>query len=82
MIYIDLYRESTKKAEELPFKSSIKPIQKIEWVLANDSEQWFQDAQTYINETISDSDLEVLHYENYGSDFIKKMGTGFDISNP
>lgn len=60
-------------------QASIKPVQRLEWIIDAKIDQAFIDAQNGINNSISNSDLHILHYKKYGGDFIKK--TGIDVVN-
>jgi carnitine O-acetyltransferase len=55
-------------------KPILRPVQRLEWVVDPKIQNAFSEAQAYINETIGDSDVEVLHYAGYGTDFIKAVG--------
>ena len=53
--------------------SSDLKVVHLKWTVDADILQGLKDAQTYITKTIRDSDLHVVHFTQYGADFIKKV---------
>jgi hypothetical protein len=54
--------------------TNITPVRRLEWVIDDTITRSLCQAQTYIHELIADSDVHVLHYTGYGSEFIKRCG--------
>ncbi|KAL2913180.1 hypothetical protein HK105_207299 [Polyrhizophydium stewartii] len=53
--------------------SATPPVRRLEWTVDGKILQAIRDAQTFTSKLIGDSDVHVLHYKNYGADFIKKF---------
>ena len=47
---------------------------KLHWTIDSVVKQGLVDAQTFVDRVISDSDLGILHFLDFGSDWIKKNG--------
>jgi carnitine O-acetyltransferase len=59
-----------------PPRTSTAPLslpKKLSWVIDRVIEKDLVDAQTAIDSIISDSDVNVIHFTGYGTDFIKKF---------
>ncbi|KAJ3369259.1 hypothetical protein HDU91_007380 [Kappamyces sp. JEL0680] len=73
MVDYAVSREPAKDPLTIVEKPSVKPVQRLEWEIDDTIKAAFSEAQAYVNETIADSDVKVLHYKKYGSEFIKKV---------
>jgi carnitine O-acetyltransferase len=73
LVDFSVAREPASDPPNADQKPSIKPIQRLEWVIDEKISKSFVKAQKFINETIQDSDVQVLHYRKYGNDWIKKV---------
>jgi carnitine O-acetyltransferase len=53
---------------------SIQPVTKIKWRVDKRIIDSLSKAQSFIDKTVGDSDLEVHHFTEYGGNLIKKVG--------
>lgn len=51
------------------------PPVKLHWQIDSVVKKGIADGQLFVNNLINDSDLGILHFHEYGSDWIKKYGT-------
>jgi len=71
MDYVTKYCEHPKESR-LP-SSSVKPPEKMKFVMEGDSEKLIHKAKQHLDISIRELDLEVIKFQNYGKDFIKKQ---------
>ena len=66
--------EPAKDPENGLVVADMNAPKKIKWKIDKAVEKSLGDAQIFVDKLIADSDLGILHFENYGSDWIKKNG--------
>ncbi|KAI8897824.1 acyltransferase ChoActase/COT/CPT [Globomyces pollinis-pini] len=52
---------------------SLPAVKRVSWEVDDYIKKAFVEAQCFVDETIADSDMKLLHYPKYGSNFIKKV---------
>ncbi|KAJ3315513.1 hypothetical protein HDV04_003055 [Boothiomyces sp. JEL0838] len=63
--------EPAKDPQNSTTTPTVKPIQRLEWVIDGRIGKAFEEAQEFIDKLIADSDMELIIYDKYGIDFIK-----------
>lgn len=66
--------EPAKDPQNSTTTPTVKPIQRLEWVIDGRIGKAFEEAQEFIDKLIADSDMELIIYDKYGIDFIKSTG--------
>ncbi len=60
--------------EKYSSSAPMKPPFKLRWKIDSVVNKGIEDAKIFVDKLIGDSDLGVLHFHEYGSDWIKKNG--------
>ncbi|KAI8916733.1 acyltransferase ChoActase/COT/CPT [Powellomyces hirtus] len=66
--------EPAKDPASAKRNATLRPPQKLLWKIDNKIVQDLEEAQRAIDVDIANSDMKILHYSKYGTDFIKKIG--------
>jgi carnitine O-acetyltransferase len=64
-------REPAQDPPNASSNPSIRPSFRLEFVIDSKIQESLVRAQSFVNDLIQDSDVAVMHYSGYGSDFIK-----------
>jgi carnitine O-acetyltransferase len=63
-----------------PVASMNHPV-KLTWKIDSFVSKGIKDAQIFVDQLIGDSDLGVIHFNDFGSDWIKKYGRFFRLTS-
>jgi carnitine O-acetyltransferase len=68
-----IFREPAADPQNCTKNATLEPVQHLTWTIDDQIQASFSRAQNFIQKTIHDSDVELVHYDGYGSNFIKKV---------